>query len=199
VVDFDEIVNRILRTDPDQGAIRELADALAPALYGIYLARGLSPADAEDLAVSSVNDVILKIDQFEPRGQGSFFRWASTVALNALRDLFRQHRPGLTPEFEEMPARDTSDEKEPLELIDAVREAIGQLEETDRSIVIARLDDPDLTFDAVGQQVGLSGGAARVRYFRALPKLAEALKGKAVVQTWRNSLRPPASQGETHD
>jgi RNA polymerase sigma factor (sigma-70 family) len=199
VVELDEIAKRVQRADPDQAAIRELADTLGPMLFGLYLARGLSPTDAEDLAVSVVNDIILKIDQFQPRGQGSFFRWASTVALNALRDLFRQHGPVSTSELEDVPAREVPTGEEPFELIQTVREAIDQLNEPDRAIVTARLDEPDLTFDAVGRQVGLSGGAARVRYFRALAKLAEHLKGNTTVQTWRNSLRLPATTGETHD
>lgn len=71
-----------------------------------------------------------------------------------------------------------------------LRLALELLEPDDREAIRLR-DWEGLTFAQFGERLGLSGEAARKRYERALPKLAEKLDQLRRGQ-WRDSL-PPAS------
>jgi RNA polymerase sigma factor (sigma-70 family) len=184
---LDEIARRMKTGDPD--AFPEFADTFGERLRWTYLRRGLSPADAESLAVSVVGDIVVKIDRFTEQGPGSFTRWANQVAFNALRDQFR-HRLDLLDDPSAVADRADDPDAGSAELIQTVRVAIDGLDETDRLIVAARLDDPHQTYAQLGAQVGLEAGAARVRYHRALKKLAPLLEQYPVVRAWLAQLRP---------
>ena len=56
---------------------------------------------------------------------------------------------------------------------EATRNAVrtGELSETEGAIVLTRLADPDVTWEQIGEQFGMEGGACAVVHCRALPKL----------------------------
>lgn len=190
---LDEIACR-MRED-DHAAFAEFSDRVGLRLYRRFAARGVSPADAEELAVSILSEVILKLDRFEPRGEGSFWRWVCRVSDNFFRDQLRQHRPALLddPEVVADPVGEEDDaDAEAVEavLIQEVRSVIERLKEPDRTIVAMRLEEPDRTYEEIGAEVGLKGGTVRVRHHRALKKLATALEGVPAVVDWRRRSQP---------
>jgi RNA polymerase sigma factor (sigma-70 family) len=174
----------------ESAAFEAFADAFGPRLLRFFVYRGLSAADAESLAVSAVSDIAVKIDQFAPRGPGSFSRWVYRVADNALRDQLRLRRPGLLADAGALPAPPEGEEGEgEPELTQAILTAVGELTEPDRTIIRTRLEDPDRTFAEIGGQVGLEEGTARVRYHRVLKKLAQRLEQQPAVRAWQRRLR----------
>lgn len=188
--DLDELVAR-LQAGHDPAAVDALAPALGEVLFRFLLTRGLSTADADDLSVSLVTDVILKIDRFDARGPGSFRRWLLQVARNALIDRLRRKRPGPLPPSFDVPEED--DWAEPTDEIEAVRRAVAELGEPDRAIVTARYYE-GLDHQAIGERVGLSTEATRVRFYRAKAKLEKALAHLPSAQSFAQG-RPSGGEG----
>jgi RNA polymerase sigma factor (sigma-70 family) len=187
---LDDIARR-MQAD-EEVAFGEFADAVGPKLYRHYCYQGLSAADAESLSVSVVSDIVLKIDDFASRGPGSFRSWVYKVADNTLHEQFRRRRPDLFGDASVLAAPPAGNEngwEREAELEQAVSEAIGELALLDRKIVLARLEDPDETFAEIGKKVDLEPGTTRVRYHRALKKLAHQLEDQPAVKRWKGRLR----------
>jgi RNA polymerase sigma factor (sigma-70 family) len=67
----------------------------------------------------------------------------------------------------------------PLELSEAdeVRREIARLPEADRTALILRVDE-DLSYEEIGQILGISAGAARVKVHRAKLRVARTISGE---------------------
>ncbi|MGE3822031.1 MAG: RNA polymerase sigma factor [Isosphaeraceae bacterium] len=187
--DLDDLATRMKAGE--ERAFVEFADEVGPWLRRRFLARGLSSADAEAMAVSAVSDVVMRLGKFATREGGGFRTWVWTVALNTYRDQARKRGPGLLEDAEALadPGRfDPFPEEEDgvaLALVAAVREGIEGLGEPDRIIVRCKLDDPDRTYGDIGESMGMKPGTVRVRHHRALLKLANVLKDQVAVRKWR--------------
>jgi RNA polymerase sigma factor (sigma-70 family) len=182
----------------DEAAFARFVDLFGPLLFRRYVCLGLSLADAESLAVSSISDIAIRVDRFTPLGPGSFRRWAYQVARNLFREQLRKRRPELLGEGDEevpLPAED-EDPPEVAQAVTAMRRAVQELTEPDRTIVLAKQDQPDLTFAEIGQRVRLAEGTARVRYHRALEKLRRLLADDPAVRVWQTRLSAPTKSGD---
>jgi RNA polymerase sigma factor (sigma-70 family) len=170
-------------------AFVHFSNEVGPWLRRLCLSRGMSGADAESLAVSLISDVALKIDRFEDRGADSFKHWLRTVARNALNDHYARipdmihgidldalaGPPGVG---DDEPAASTA-------LTLAVRDAVEALTLVDRTLIIRRLEEPDVTYMRLGLELDMSEGSARVRHHRALKRLTERLGHDPEVDAWR--------------
>lgn len=170
----------------DEQAFQEFSDTYGPRLRAFFASRGLRIADAEDLAVSCVSDISLRVNKYQPQQEG-FEAWVFTLARNFLSDWRRKH-PEMEPLPESLAA--PADPEEPDEgnqpVIIAVRRAVAGLSVTDQMIVRLRYFGEERSFTEIGALLGIQPGAARVRHFRALKNLEGALKQDDRIQHFLN-------------
>jgi RNA polymerase sigma factor (sigma-70 family) len=156
-------------------AFIEFADYFGPRFRSLFISRGLSPADAEDLAVSCVTDTALKIDKFKAKDGGNFEGWVFTVARHYVADWRRRMKLATAVIDESVAAAKPAShgqENEPNEeVVAAVREALTQLPEDDVTLIKYRNLGAEHTFAELARRVGITPEAARVRHFRALRRL----------------------------
>jgi RNA polymerase sigma factor (sigma-70 family) len=170
-------------------AFVEFSNEVGPWLRGLCLLRGMSGADAESVAVSLVSDVAMKIDQFEDRGAGSFKQWLRAVARNAINDEFARRPNMIHPiDLDALATPPDLGDDEPsamTALTKVVRDAVEALPTVDRTVIIRRLEEPDLTYTQLGEALDMSEGTTRVRHHRALKRLTERLAHDPEVVAWR--------------
>jgi RNA polymerase sigma factor (sigma-70 family) len=161
----------------DELAFRDFADHFGSRFRSLFFRRGLQFSDAEDLAVSCVTDIALKVEQYQPVEEGSFEAWVFTLAHRALIDWWRVRRN--TESLSEDFPSELSFDDEPIQesdLTSAVRDALAQLSEADRTVIEIKNFMGEQTFAEAGAVLGLSAGAARVRHHRALKRLQTLLE-----------------------
>lgn len=171
-IDPDALAERMLALD--EQAFTEFAEVFGARLRRLFLASGLPNYEAEDLAVSCITDIAFKVPYYQP-GQGNFAQWVRIVARHKLADYLRSV-PRTLPLAEGMAEKEKEDSCDPREeaAAAAVRKALGQLDERDQEIVTLKGSDW-ATFEEIGRDLALSPGATRVRYHRALKRLAAIL------------------------
>jgi RNA polymerase sigma-70 factor (ECF subfamily) len=171
--DSDALVERMLALD--EHAFREFAEIFGNRLRFLFMRHFLPVLAAEDLAVSCIANIALKLPSYRP-GQGNFAQWVWTIAENELADYYRRARRDLPP-AEGMAA---NREKEPGDSPEeattaAVREALEQLDARDQEVIMLRAAG-ESTFDEIGKILGLSPGAVAARHHRALKRLETILE-----------------------
>lgn len=179
--DIDSLATRMLALEEE--AFNEFASVFGPRFRAFFVRRGLTAMDAEDLAVSCVTDIALKVEKFRSVTGGGFEAWVFTLARRALFDWWRQ-RQETVPLSEDLPA--PSAEEEDVEsdpgVIAAVREALGQLPESEQKLVMLRNLGPEHTYADLSAQLGVTPEAARVRHFRAMKRLKSILENDPRIQ-----------------
>jgi len=163
--------------DNQEPAYQEFARTFGPQLRRWFQRHGLTPADAEDVAVSCITDIALKVDRYRPKEGGSFTGWVFALARHALADWGRKR--AVTVQFAEgsqqvMPEPSEPDDRwsEPAE---AVRAALERLSDRDRSLIHLRYLHETLGYEEIGERLGIKAGTARVGVFRALERLERIL------------------------
>jgi RNA polymerase sigma factor (sigma-70 family) len=162
----------------EEEAFAEFANIFGPKLRAFFITRGLRAAEAEDLAVSSITDICLRIEKYAEQEDGSFESWVYTLARNFLVDWHRS-RPQVEPLPLQLPAPEPVEgrtETRRVALV-AVREAIETLSDTDQMILTLRHLEEERSFSEIGQILGIEPGTARTRHSRALAHLKEVLEG----------------------
>lgn len=178
-VNMEDLARRMCELD--ERAYQEFSDCFGYRFRSLFFRRGLQLSDAEDLAVSCVTDIALKVEQYHPVEGGSFEAWVFTLARRALIDWWRARRAA-EPLSEDLPSDFPSDlpfDDEPVhdsELTSAVNDALARLSEADRVVIETKNFSGEQTFAEAGVTLGLSAGAARVRHHRALKRLQELLE-----------------------
>ncbi|HEY8505847.1 MAG TPA: sigma-70 family RNA polymerase sigma factor [Gemmataceae bacterium] len=140
------------------------------------------PADARD-AEDVVQDTLLKAmqtDSFQGQTEAELESWLATIVRRRCANLRRrEHRSRNAREKFGRSAPDAaSDAASPQEARDLVEAALAALPDPDREVVAMRfLDGAD--WGAIGQRLGVTPGAARMRAARALLRLHDLLSGGA--------------------
>jgi RNA polymerase sigma-70 factor (ECF subfamily) len=180
--DFEELPQRLAALD--EGAFREFAALFGPRLRALFVRRGLSTTDAEDLAMSCVTDISLKIDRYDPERGGHFAAWVFTLARHALADWWRKHRAiDMLPESLAAPEGELlMDSATVSGVVDAVREAVAQLPEPDRHLLRLRDLERNEPYSEIARQLGIRTETARVRHLRSLRKLRSLLESDSRIQ-----------------
>ncbi|MEO8259329.1 MAG: sigma-70 family RNA polymerase sigma factor [Acidobacteriota bacterium] len=137
--------------------------------------------DTHDLVQETVLQTLKNMRGFEPRGKGALGAYLRQALLNRVRNEMRRvsRRPTLEPLDEQAPTRQSS----PLQL--AIRQqqreryegALSRLKDTDRELIVARLE-LGMTYEEMAEALGKSSwNAARMAVVRALIRLAAELNG----------------------
>jgi RNA polymerase sigma-70 factor (ECF subfamily) len=161
-------------------SVADLFDLYANAVYGYLYRLSGDAALADELANETFYRAILALDGF--RGDASVKTWLlkiarnlylnhvkrekRTMSLDALLEkgiTFRAYQPG--PEAEAVNR----------ERAEALQRALLSLSETDRSILLLASQE-QLPYQEIGQIIGISVAAVKVRIFRARQRLARALE-----------------------
>ena len=172
-----------------ESAYVEFSDTFGPRLRAFFVRKGLSAADAEDLAVSCVTDIALKVDKYDSQARGTFEGWVFIVARNYMIDWLRA-RYASEPLPETLAASPTFNEEEAIDLnvAQAVTDAMSSLSTSDHSIIKLRYFSGEQDFGEIAAELGITREAARVRHSRAIRKLRTILESDERIRH-RTSLR----------
>jgi len=158
----------------DAGAFRELYDRYAERLYRFHLARSGSADAAHDLTAETFAQAWLGRARFEDVAGGSAGPWLFAIARHVLSASVRRRRLelaacarlGILERLDREPAAIEPDET----WLDGLDEALAELPETQLHALRLRFCD-DLPYDELGDALGTSSQAARVRVHRGLSTL----------------------------
>ena len=136
--------------------------------------------DTSDLVQTALMRAFQSLPTFEAEGNGAFFGFLRTIVLNLLRDEVRRltRRPLSVELPEEIPDLLSSPlaSAVTLETLKAYEFAMQQLEESDRDVVIMRVELGLSHQDIAAMTSSPTPNAARMRVARALARLAELMR-----------------------
>lgn len=182
--DVEELAVRIGASD--EQAFVDFFKMFGPRLRAYFLSRGLGTWDAEDLSVTCMTDITMKIEKYKPQQGKGFQAWVFTIAYHTWVNWWRKrrHEEPLPDNYEsvavapeEEPESDVSDE------VLAVHEALSQLSETDQQVLRLCYSEEERSIKEISAELGIQPGTARVRRFRALRRLEVKLMKDPRVST----------------
>lgn len=173
---LEDLPARLKNTEP--AAFEEFAEHFGPRFRAFFIAKGLQPGDAEDLAATCVTDIQLKVDRYRQLPRGSFKAWVFVLARHAMADWYRERRRGQTRGSLREVALNVDLEVvlADTKAILAVQEAIAKLPRVLREVVALRDLESQMTYQQIGERLGIKEGTARVRHLRALRQLRMQLE-----------------------
>jgi RNA polymerase sigma-70 factor (ECF subfamily) len=172
-------VNGIMRGDAQ--AWQALLAAQIPRLYAMFLKRWPNPALAEELTQKTVFDAIRGRAGFNP-DKGSMIEWLFGIGRNNIRMEIRRRtvQGGLNGDIARYFAR-LAQETLPDELLerketaDLVRQALAEIDERERKVLIAKYIE-DLSARQIARQIKTSEKAVHSLLYRARRSLHNALE-----------------------
>jgi RNA polymerase sigma-70 factor (ECF subfamily) len=172
---MEKLARRMVASE-DQ-AYREFGAIFGPRFRAFFLKHGLTGSDAEDLAISCITDIALKVKKYKSTKDGSFEAWVFTIARNTLVDWWRKHQ-ATVPLTDDLSTENLlgGELKPNINVVLAVRDATAQLSKTDQAVIQLRELGVEHSYDEIGEHLGIRPETARVRHFRALKRLASILK-----------------------
>lgn len=166
-------------------AFEELVRLTQRDVYALALRLTGNPDDAADVTQETYIRLLRSIRSF--RGEAKFSTWlyrvTSSVAITSLRKRARRRNevPLEDEGWQEWPAGPAGEPGAELDrrlLADRLDSALLSLPDGYRSVVVMR-DVYGLPLEEVGELLGITPGAAKVRLFRARGKLKELLFDEA--------------------
>ena len=178
-----DVIRRVLRGDSE--AFSELVAAYQKNVYNIALRLLGSREDAEDLTQETFLTAYRRLGDF--RGESRFSTWLCRIASNACIDALRRrkHTDALSLTREDEDAEDAEweipDESLAPEALlsqkltrDAVRRGLRELSPEGRQVLILR-ELEGMSYEEIGETLGLEPGTVKSRIFRARKKLCAFL------------------------
>jgi RNA polymerase sigma-70 factor (ECF subfamily) len=172
---YVELLDRARRED--RHAFAQLYEATYRRVFGYLLARAGERAAAEDLLQDVYLAALQAIGRFRGRTEGEFIGWLLKIAHAKVMDRFRsQYRH---PELQVSDVAPT-DLEDPLDAIDQrlsldeISEALSQLTEDQRNVVLNRLV-LGLDLEETSKLMGKNVGSIKALQHRALAHLAKIL------------------------
>jgi RNA polymerase sigma factor (sigma-70 family) len=159
----------------EASAFHELFSRYAPALLRLMRRDLASKAEADDLVQQAFLQLHRARKDFDPARR--LKPWIYTIALNLKREYLRsrRRRPTQPLEASDEPGVDAVD-PELEDRARAIRRALSELPQQQREVVELHWFD-GLSFLEIGQTLGISTSAAKVRAHRAYGRLRGALAG----------------------
>lgn len=177
------VIRRVQRGDAS--AFEYLVAAYEKNVYNLALRMTGSPEDAEDMAQEAFLKAYSSLGSF--RGDSKFSVWLYRIVSNVCLDFLRKQKK--TQSFS-LSMEDDDGEEAELELPDlsslpeeelekkltreAVRRGLAQLPEDARQILLLR-EIQGLSYEEIGETLGLEPGTVKSRIFRARKKLCAFL------------------------
>lgn len=137
------------------------------------IARGVPPADADDVAQTALLRAWRSIEDMHSSGPGQMCSWLDTIARNAAIDLARQQRRRAADVLDDdvRDAQDVQGETEMRIILDGALQAIHGLPASLRDPLLLSVAD-GLTTQAIAERLGLAPATVRQRISRARKALA---------------------------
>jgi RNA polymerase sigma-70 factor (ECF subfamily) len=129
--------------------------------------------DAEDAVQDGFVRAYQAIDRFDP--SQSFGPWLNRIVANAALDIARRRKVRSTDELTDALRSPFRDPAEDAELKGRLVEALAQLPERARSVIVMH-DVEGFTHAEIGEMLGIPGGTARSDLHHARLKLRGLLK-----------------------
>jgi RNA polymerase sigma-70 factor (ECF subfamily) len=170
-----ELLDRCRRREP--GAFEELVERTNRQVYTLAHRLIGDRHEAEDVAQEAYVRVYRSLDGF--RGDARFETWLHRIVANvAMSHLRRRGRFGeVVADEPERLARipEAAPEPDPVER-DEIKRALGRLTPAQRAAVVLK-DVYGFSCQEIGERMGLSEGAVKVRLHRARRQLKELIYG----------------------
>ncbi len=177
------VIRRVQRGDAN--AFEYLVAAYEKNVYNLALRMTGSPEDAEDMAQEAFLKAYSSLDSF--RGDSKFSVWLYRIVSNVCLDFLRRQkkRQSFSLSMEDDDGEETELELPDLSRLpeeelekkltrDAVRRGLAQLPEDARQILLLR-EIQGLSYEEIGETLGLEPGTVKSRIFRAREKLCAFL------------------------
>lgn len=180
-IDDNELIDRCRRGDIV--ALERLVVKYQKRLYNVILRICPNPDDAAELTQDTFVKIIENVDKF--KGRSSFYTWAFRIAVNLTLNYCRRNAKlgfrSLDAEERDIADRTAfllreflADDRSPdpaavaqnRELCDVVTDALNQLEESQRAIIVLR-DIEGMSYAQMAQVLGIELGTVRSRLSRA--------------------------------
>ena len=190
----DELVQRAQKGDT--AAFEELMTAHEKQVYGVALRMTGQREDAADVTQEVFLAAWKNMCTF--RGQGSFAGWLYRLTANACIDHLRREKRRRT-----VPLTRLDDEEQELELPDpspgpeeqaerterraALRRAVAQLPEDQRTVLLLR-ETGGLSYQEIAGTLNIPAGTVKSRIARARLQLREQLARDGNFSEWSSSL-----------
>lgn len=135
--------------------------------------------DTEDIVQDTLLQSVRRLDAFTPQHERAFCAYVCEALRNRLRDVVRRaaRRPAGEPVSADAPAPDPSPLEQAVgsQMLRRYESALGRLRESDRELVLARVE-LNLEYGEIADLLGKSSvAAARVAVSRALLRLGEEM------------------------
>jgi RNA polymerase sigma-70 factor (ECF subfamily) len=135
--------------------------------------------DTEDIVQDTLLQSVRRLDAFTPQHERAFCAYVCEALRNRLRDAVRRaaRRPAGEPVSADAPASDPSPLEQAVgsQMLRRYESALGRLRESDRELVLARVE-LNLDYSEIADLLGKSSvAAARVAVSRALLRLGEEM------------------------
>lgn len=183
----------------DEAAFEKLVLAHQKHVYSLALKLTGSAEDAMDASQDAFLKAFQNLRSF--RGESRVSVWLYRLTYNASMDILKKARRGtLVPlpsdeEGAELEIPDPSptpdEEVQRRDELREVREALGQLDEDKRRILLMR-EYNGMSYQDIAEALGLEEGTVKSRLARARAALAEILKKRGTFQV------PPQSNNQTN-
>ena len=167
----------------DEAARNELCARYLPRLqrwaHGRLPASARGALDTVDLVQDTFMQVLRRLDEFEPRHDGAFQGYLRQTLMNRIRDEIRRvgRRGHVEPLDTARPASDPSPLEEAIgrETLDRFEAALARLRNSDRELVIMRIEMGASNAEIMEAFDKPSIAAAQMAVSRALVRLAEEM------------------------
>jgi len=165
----------------DEHAWRSIIDLYGRRVFAMARSRVRNDDLAEEITQSVFATIAMKLcrDGYDERGR--FEPWLFRITMNRVRDEFRRARtradatdPGVLGDIHAGPDRR---DDESAHGADALRTALGQLNEPDREIIELR-HHGQMSFKQISAVLGQPVGTLLARHHRALKKLRSMLEAE---------------------
>jgi RNA polymerase sigma-70 factor (ECF subfamily) len=151
-----------------------------PSIFTYILRMVGSREDAEDLTQEALLQAYRTWNQVDPELAGGYVKWCYRIAHNLAIDLLRKKKPRYADDEEmERAADDKSPRPEEVYehrvRADQVREALGELDEKYREVLILRLQE-DMSYEKIAEILEVPVSTVETRIFRAKAMLRQKLE-----------------------
>jgi len=161
----------------DRHAFAQLYEATYRRVFGYVLARVGEQAAAEDLLQEVYLAALQAIGRFRGRTEGEFIGWLLKIAHGKVMDRFRSHYRHPERQTSDVPQNDVADPLDAIDQrlgLDAISDALSQLTEDQRNVVLNRLV-LGLDLEETSKVMGKNVGSIKALQHRALANLAKIL------------------------